>query len=683
MVLGSVSAVLAVIIGLGTVYAVKKGRIEYNDTNKKRAACCIFLCLLFTAIFLGSSSSEASVAMGYLCAVLAVVIGLGTVYAVKKGRIEYNDTTKGVGACCVFLCLLFTAIFLGSSSSAASVAMGYLCAIMSVVIGLGTVYAVKKDRIEYNDTTTTKRVGLCCIFLCLVLTTIFLSVGLNPPNADAGIVNLGGNESRDANLTGTLLNLTGTLLNLTGTLNNTDAGGDSIVSASADAALVALGSLSAILSVVIGLSSAYAIKARPYDNRDAIKCGGSCCVFLWLLLTGIFLGVGLNPPSGEAGKPADESTSIFGNFTNESTGRRLSVVLGNATNATNETMVALDGDLAYTDGRPMSGMTKAVERGAAGYVPGSRCNAGISTGTPADYTTCDVVKIDLVGNNMSGTLPARICSLSGLHSIDLSNNSLSGELPECGPLDLPNLQELILNSEDPSNVKPFLDSSIGTMAVITNGTLESVTVNRFVGTFPQPWLLQAIRRRTLPLRALHVAHTSFTLPNVATQRYLAQKCSSELECSGLPPLSCSAFGPGRHVVDVKGLECIECADPWVVWVIASLLFLTFMIVLVTALRCFKKYVSGRILRHSSTVIILMNQLQTVALSTPSPPAIVSSARDHGACVCRARPALPARATVCVSSLARSRLDAPQVAAAAAAALLSLPVRLSQAPILAC
>ena len=114
---------------------------------------------------------------------------------------------------------------------------------------------------------------------------------------------------------------------------------------------------------------------------------------------------------------------------------------------------------------------KKVEKGSAfpTCISVNHCCGHYSPLTSEDDVTLvegDVVKIDLVGNNMSGTLPARICSLSGLHSIDLSNNSLSGELPECGPLDLPNLQELILNSEDPSNVKPFLDSSIGTMAAL-------------------------------------------------------------------------------------------------------------------------------------------------------------------------------------------------------------------------
>lgn len=220
-------------------------------------------------------------------------------------------------------------------------------------------------------------------------------------------------------------------------------------------------------------------------------------------------------------------------------------------------------------------------------------------------STCGVVKLDLAGRNLRGTLPDSMCALlDHLQRIDLSNNSLVGALPGADERDLnawrreggahgclPSLEDLIVNSPG------------------------SAQTSALSGPFPR-WLIgrmEVTPEGYAPLRRLHLPDNSLTIPHDVDLRRIAQACAHKIDCLGLPPVSCSAFGPGRFVADLDGSGCVECKNDWG-WALALLLAVGVLGAL--AMRKIFAIVSKRktlVRRYIATVLILVAHLQILSL----------------------------------------------------------------------
>lgn len=245
---------------------------------------------------------------------------------------------------------------------------------------------------------------------------------------------------------------------------------------------------------------------------------------------------------------------------------------------------------------------------------GSRCTSGHAvTGTAADAGTCAVVAIDLSGNNMTGTLEhTPWTTLPNLQVLDVSNNSLFGQLPCNDTADtscLPNLQMLIVNRR---------------------GTESR---NALSGTLPV-WLLDRINDGTMT--QLLLGDNSLTPPDDAMQEWLSNKCNGGVTCEGIAPHSCTAWGPGRWALDFAGQRCISC-DNYLDG--ALVLFAVALVLVAIALRAVflaafpgcslrrctlqddetkditeaRIAYSRRMRRHLSTAILMLNQVQTLGL----------------------------------------------------------------------
>ena len=104
------------------------------------------------------------------------------------------------------------------------------------------------------------------------------------------------------------------------------------------------------------------------------------------------------------------------------------------------------------------------------------------TATPCTWhgVSCSngrVTEINLVGNNLSGQLPAAINQLTALTLFDVSDNNLQGSFP-AALLQLPQLQSLVLWQNAFSGVLP---PALGNLASLQ---LLDVSQNRFSGALP-------------------------------------------------------------------------------------------------------------------------------------------------------------------------------------------------------
>ena len=190
------------------------------------------------------------------------------------------------------------------------------------------------------------------------------------------------------------------------------------------------------------------------------------------------------------------------------------------------------GDECTADGGRATGV-RATQGSAA-------CHSGNVTGTALDLATCVVVKVQLPSNNLVGRLEDfhPLMWLPFLQHLDLSGNALEGSLPSAADC-LPRLASLDLT-------QPRSWADQGGVA----------------GRVPE-WLLDRLESMT----RLRLANNAFDDPTAAESvlaiRRLWQRCSvTGADCSGVPPIGCSAFNrPGqRYEVELDGRMC-GCPTP--------------------------------------------------------------------------------------------------------------------------
>ena len=239
----------------------------------------------------------------------------------------------------------------------------------------------------------------------------------------------------------------------------------------------------------------------------------------------------------------------------------------------------------------------------------AQCASGFVTGTELDLALCEVVSVNLTGNGMQGELPGdELCALASLQELDVSDNRISGRLGQLSGC-FANLRSLTINTEYQRE------------GVINFGQIHARHVNRIEGDLPAWLLRKIIHHSKLPseerLTRLHLAGNSFRLVSIPEQRKIATACRASatqidlIDCSGLPPLSCTAFGPERYVVDYDGLTCVECPHWWVSASFGLALLVLLFVALASVLWCVMNGAQMR--RHLSTAIVLINQLQVLCI----------------------------------------------------------------------
>ena len=222
------------------------------------------------------------------------------------------------------------------------------------------------------------------------------------------------------------------------------------------------------------------------------------------------------------------------------------------------------------------------------------CHSGSVTGTALDLATCVVVKVLLPSNNLIGSLDGALCVLPFLQHLDLSGNALTGSLPSAADC-LPRLTYLDLTQ--------------------TRSWEEEGGVS---GPVPE-WLLYRLDFMA-PLR---LANNAFDDPTAAESAAaisrLWQRCQTlgAGQCSGVPPLGCSAFNRQgqRYEVDLNGLGCARCPTTIEIVGIASAfagIALLFLLLVYAYTRFVRKY-PEHAKTHVASIMILWGHLQTLTI----------------------------------------------------------------------
>ena len=242
-------------------------------------------------------------------------------------------------------------------------------------------------------------------------------------------------------------------------------------------------------------------------------------------------------------------------------------------------------DVCTTDGNQAT--VQPTTQGSAA------CHSGNITGTALDLATCVVVKVLLPANNLVGSLDGALCGLPFLRHLDLSGNALVGSLSseaECLPR---------LTSLDLTQARSWDDQ----------GGIS--------GRIPE-WLLDRVGSMTR-LRLANNAFDDPTAPeSVLAIRAFWQHCSPvDADCSGVPPIGCSAFNrPGqRYEVELSGVECVRCPTPLEVLGLGCIVagVVIFFAILVGVYTRFMRKYPEYAKTHVATIVILFSHFQTLTI----------------------------------------------------------------------
>ena len=269
----------------------------------------------------------------------------------------------------------------------------------------------------------------------------------------------------------------------------------------------------------------------------------------------------------------------------------------------------------------------------------------------ADYAVCVVVRINLTANNLGGALAPPV-HLRQSERVDgggtgggvAKGGAAGGSSPVAqSPPDnegrrltsagqeyvpnlcstLPYLQELILSDNSISGGLPgiFADES----SCLPQLRALNVESNQLTGALPR-WLVERAELGYTAqdsggdggLRTLHLGDNLFDDPREEANRQrvtpLLLACNRlDIDCTGLPPNSCTAFGP-RYEVAVEGDVCVRCPSEAERMLLALLVGFAMTVLMALALlfaRLVRKYRSR--VRHMTTALIIVNHVQNLAL----------------------------------------------------------------------
>jgi hypothetical protein len=222
------------------------------------------------------------------------------------------------------------------------------------------------------------------------------------------------------------------------------------------------------------------------------------------------------------------------------------------------------------------------------------CHSGSVTGTALDLATCVVVKVLLPSNNLIGSLEGALGELQNLQHLDLSGNALIGALPSTADC-LPQLTSL-----DLAQTRSWDDQG-------------GVT-----GTVPV-WLLDRLKS----LAPLRLANNAFDDPTAAESaaaiRRLWLRCSTlgAEQCSGVPPIGCSAFNRQgqRYEVELDGLGCVRCPTPLEIIGIAVVIAVVvlFLVLGVGGFTRFMRKYPEYAKTHVASFMIIVGHLQMLTI----------------------------------------------------------------------
>ena len=201
----------------------------------------------------------------------------------------------------------------------------------------------------------------------------------------------------------------------------------------------------------------------------------------------------------------------------------------------------------------------ALAPGGGVYPDG--CRAGTHSGTASDHARCQIVAIDLSANRLRGSLNESLCGLRALVVLRLTDNSIGGGFPSC--------------------------------------------------------LAQA----SSAFGSADLAHNEFDYDeDDPTQMDLIERCrlasGGLASCSGVPPLSCSAFGRRYQVRTDDNTKCVECdADISNAALAISAVVLVFVLLLAGYLLVLQRFqrLGERLDLWINTIAIFVCHLQTVSI----------------------------------------------------------------------
>ena len=198
--------------------------------------------------------------------------------------------------------------------------------------------------------------------------------------------------------------------------------------------------------------------------------------------------------------------------------------------------------------------------------------APLSGTLPADFRAVTALSyLNLGDNRLSGTLPMELTELASLTGLAIDTNALSGTLPTS----LARLTALSGLYVDTTSVSGTLPTQLGHMHALRNLELGwnqiSGTLPTSLATLPVLMRLDVDNNRrlsgTVPpaysrLASLELLQFSFLHLSGTTPANLLWRCApfGRLDCPGLPPASCSGFGPSARLSLSTLGRCVICPD---------------------------------------------------------------------------------------------------------------------------
>ena len=206
------------------------------------------------------------------------------------------------------------------------------------------------------------------------------------------------------------------------------------------------------------------------------------------------------------------------------------------------------------------------------------CGSGRSNGID-DQARCVVVRIDLTGFGLNGALNESLSSLSFVRQ---------ARHPRPRPHPRPHPQ-------------PHLLSFVRQLLLRNNSQLSGV-----IPSVVRDWALQG------SLTHLDLRETGFGYPPPVGLQQVCARTISTLDCSGLPPFTCSAFSEMAQVSSSNQNECTICTGVVVAAIATTIMIVGFFTMMGGYAYVTIKY-PERTTQVVSTIGILISHLQTITI----------------------------------------------------------------------